>query len=92
MSAGPLEAENHGMKKTQEVEYFQLDGVSEGRAEQPRRCPGLPKSSGGSLRWRGDRCVLRCEVCGPSALSECSAQLGAPSETPPAPSPEQRVP
>lgn len=57
MSAGPLDAENHGMKKSQEVEYFQLDGVSEGRAEQPRRCPGLPKSSRGSLRQRGDRCA-----------------------------------
>lgn len=82
MSAGPLDAENPGGGI-----FPKLDGVSEGRAEQPRRCLGLPKSCRGSPQWRGDGCALRCEVWGPSASSECSSQLGAPS----CPPPEQHV-
>ena len=48
MSAGPLDAENPGGGI-----FPKLDRVSEGRAEQPRRCPGLPKSCGGSPQRRG---------------------------------------
>ena len=51
--------------------------VSEGRAEQPRKCPGLPKSCGGSPWRKGDRSTLRCEVCGPSAWS-VQLSLGLP--------------